>query len=411
MYPIMYHTTLPFAQVLPSCKFTRFDFELQLNSLSLRQKGKRPRQGWGRDVAGLGQGFGKVGAWLGPFTFLPSLHTSKIIFVKTKFLNFQAAYMIANPLSYNRSGFRARLVISLSTLLTLLLLLPIHVLYFYWLQPEKLKIILVEEWGWPKDYAEKVWNEHFGKSPFTLVRRYQTCERFYIPRSLDYRIKRYFTLSVSLAAVSLVLASYGLIFATILKSRKTFGHKERETADKLKTRAQNAKIVKAAIIMTSLTLLPWLPNIVLTVLFEADLQENIESLIGKEALFGIVDATNYLFYTVPWVFPLLNLLTNPVISKSLASFRERKKEGTVLNRTLNTAVTSRSALSNTRLSNKATVYMAVFASRVSSQNVETRQTSAHPTGVEGGGGEGGEGGEGRGNGMTPVVVITNDHAV
>ena len=231
--------------------------------------------------------------------------------------------MIANPLSYNRSGFKARLVISFSTLLTLLLLLPVHVLYFYWLQPEKLKIILVEEWGWPEDYAEKVWNEYFGKSTFTLVRRYQTCERFFIPRSLDYRIKRYFTMTVSLAAVGLVLASYGVIFATILKSRQTFGNKQRETADKLKTRAQNAKIVKAAIIMTGLTLLPWLPNIILTVLFEAKLQTPLEDLIGREELFGIVDATNYLFYTVPWVFPLLNLLTNPVISKSLASLRER----------------------------------------------------------------------------------------
>ena len=81
-----------------------------------------------------------------------------------------------------------------------------------------------------------------------------------------------------------------------------------------------------------------------------------------------------------------------------------------MNRTLNTAVTSRSTLSNTRVSNKAAVHMAVFAGKVN----QTRHQPAHRVGIDGGdgGGEegGGGGGEGR-NGMTPVVVITNDHAL
>ena len=82
-----------------------------------------------------------------------------------------------------------------------------------------------------------------------------------------------------------------------------------------------------------------------------------------------------------------------------------------MNRTLNTAVTSRSTLSNTRVSNKAAVHMAVFAGKVSSQKIETRHQPAHRVGINGGEGGGGGGGGGGRNGMTPVVVITNDHAL
>ena len=132
----------------------------------------------------------------------------------------------------------------------------------------------------------------------------------------------YFTLATKLTAVFMVLVSYAMIFATILKSRKSFGKKQEE-GEKQKRREQNMKIAKKAAIMTGVTLLPWLPNLIMVVLFELGLQEQMVESIGTSAFWKLVDATTYLFYVVPWMFPLLNILTNPVISKSLKSIRRR----------------------------------------------------------------------------------------
>ena len=66
-----------------------------------------------------------------------------------------------------------------------------------------------------------------------------------------------------------------------------------------------------------------LANVIMGVLFEAGLQKKLQDLLGEKGLYGLLDATTYLFYLVPWVFPLLNVLTNPVISKSVKSFQNR----------------------------------------------------------------------------------------
>ena len=226
--------------------------------------------------------------------------------------------MIANPLSYNRSGTRARVVISLFTLLAVIILIPIDVSYFFWLQPQQMIETLEVLWG--KEYTHQTWESYLKDNRFVLDPRYQICQRFFVPGTFDNKMIFYFTMATNLTAVSLVLISYVVIFATILSSRRKFSN-QLEGADKKKTRVQNVKIVKAATIMTAVTLLPYLPHLLFTILVKFGLTTKLEDLLGRKYFYGLMDATTWLYFVVPWIFPLLNAFTNPVICKARNSFQ------------------------------------------------------------------------------------------
>jgi hypothetical protein len=180
----------------------------------------------------------------------------------------------------------------------------------------------MKEW-WGDEYSKYVWDNHLRDNRFKLIKKYQVCQRYFIPKSFDERMITYFQMAVCLVAVCFVLVSYAVIFAMILKSRKTFKGNKQEPGRRQKIRAQNIKIVKAAAIISGITLLPWLPKLIFTVLFEAGLQSSMEKALGERGLFGLLDAIHFLFYVVPWIFPLINFFTHPVITKSFQNFKRR----------------------------------------------------------------------------------------
>ena len=87
------------------------------------------------------------------------------------------------------------------------------------------------------------------------------------------------------------------------------------------------KLVKRSVITSSFTLLPWLPNLFISIfstvasLVDYDwYKETVVEGIPYEWYF-LVDVSVFLYYIVPWIFPLLNILMEPNIRKGIKAFK------------------------------------------------------------------------------------------
>ena len=95
---------------------------------------------------------------------------------------------------------------------------------------------------------------------------------------------------------------------------------------KIRTRRQNMKLVKRTVIISSFTLLPWLPNFFVTIfatvasLVDYDWYDEKTKGILDEWLI-LNDLSVYLYFSVPWIYPLLNILMEPNIRKGIKGFK------------------------------------------------------------------------------------------
>jgi len=225
---------------------------------------------------------------------------------------FQAAYVIARPFNYDREGTPARVTMSVATFVAVTILLPIQVCHFFYLKPGNIEEVAGTE----------TWNK-FKDNTFIYIKRNKNCYRIYFSNTFDSYFIEYYIMLMNTLAILLIVFAYIVIFAMILQSRKRFGDSSEEGRSRKK--AQNMKIVKAALIMTSCSLLPWLPNLLISMFMERfpGCKKWLQEHLGYAAYWGMMDATNYLYYIVPWLFPLLNILTNPAIKKAYKSIRNK----------------------------------------------------------------------------------------
>ena len=240
-------------------------------------------------------------------------------------ISVETAYLMANPLSYDRSGTTARVMICLSTLLAITINLPINVCKFFWIQPQQMLSTMKEVWGWDDADVTFMWEHVYKDNRFYFIKQHQICERLFIPGSFDYRIIMYFIFAGNLIAVILIMVSYAVIFVTIRKSRNTFHANIQESGDIQTRRHKNIKFARAVVMIVGITLFPWLPNLIIAIFIEAGWQEKIQQTLGEKGFYGLIDATTYLLYVVPWIFSLINLLTNPTISKTMKGFSPTRR--------------------------------------------------------------------------------------
>eukprot|EP00116_Pleurobrachia_bachei_P010845 sb/3471107/ len=79
---------------------------------------------------------------------------------------------------------------------------------------------------------------------------------------------------------------------------------------------QNRKLAKRTIVITTATLFPWLPNLVMSIAMRIlSKQDPFHPFFQTDLYFSLNDAVVYLYYTVPWVFPLIHLIFDPYIAQ------------------------------------------------------------------------------------------------
>ena len=143
----------------------------------------------------------------------------------------------------------------LGTVVAVFIQLPITICHFFRLKPSQIQNMYPE-----------LYKEEGAKSIFIYYNRIMTCSRLYWPGTIDLHLITYYILAINLIAIALVIMSYVVILLVLVQSRKKFAKNTSESKRRIK--AQNYKIAKAALLMTSCTMLPWLPNIILRILFE-----------------------------------------------------------------------------------------------------------------------------------------------
>lgn len=144
------------------------------------------------------------------------------------------------------------------------------------------------------------------------------CYRFFWPGTLDYKIIINYILISNITAVLLVILSYVVIVRVVVKSRSMVKASKANLVGNLRTdryKKQNKKIAMISIMTTSLVLLPWLPVLVISVIDGADTLA-IQNTLGPLHTTRLRRASQYLFYLLPWIFPLMTIIGTPAISRA-----------------------------------------------------------------------------------------------
>jgi len=201
--------------------------------------------------------------------------------------------------------------------------LPITICHFFYLQPGEIQD------KYPAAFAE------YGQSFYIYLQKYVLCYRFYYPGTFDYKLITYFTLCVNVLALLYIVLSFAAIAWIVANTRSAAANRRRDqftgsTAvqevkrKQYQQRKQNLNIALRSLVLTVGTTLPWLPSLVMSLLLD------IPNLHGKlwerhgPALYDILDVTNYIYYIVPWLFPLLAIWSNPGIFSAVRNCRPRR---------------------------------------------------------------------------------------
>ena len=68
-------------------------------------------------------------------------------------------------------------------------------------------------------------------------------------------------------------------------------------------------------LLTLGTIVPWLPNLVLSSVMDVD-ERVLAKWLGVPLLYDILDSTNYMYYLVPCIFPVLAVVSDPVLRQA-----------------------------------------------------------------------------------------------
>ena len=227
--------------------------------------------------------------------------------------------MIANPFGYNKESTLTLVVMSSATAFVWLIHLPIMVCHYFVLFPDDMQATL-ERLGYPGAFEHFIKAKVFPYNPSKNARsRY--CERHWVQGSKDATIIVLFIFVLNCLAISLIAVAYVVISVIIVRSRKTFGDRgDDEQAARQRKRSQNKKLALRAFFITFCTLFPWLPNLLVSILNRILTGYDIgHKLNSNKAYLTFMDITIYLYFIIPWVSPLLNLVLEPKINSGLKS--------------------------------------------------------------------------------------------
>eukprot|EP00116_Pleurobrachia_bachei_P007342 sb/3467604/ len=211
------------------------------------------------------------------------------------------AYFIFNPLTYDRKSSLKYLIVA--TCVVWGIHLPIMICHYFPLFPENMKATLVKLGFSEKDFEETIIKNKF---PYYEDEYYRFCARHWVVTSIDEIFLVLNILVLNCTAFGLTVAAFFAITRKIYSSRRTFGNRD-DAESQIRTRRQNTKLLKRSVIVSSFTLLPWLPNFFVTIF----------STVASLVAYGWYVKT----VKVPWIFPLLNLLMEPNIRKGIKAFK------------------------------------------------------------------------------------------
>ena len=217
--------------------------------------------------------------------------------------------MIYRPLGYDRESRRARRVMLFATLFAVTIHLPLTVAHFMFLFPDNLKSTIIDAVGGDVERGTGAFDFLMAMPmPVYYMSSKASCYRYFIAGSLDEGIIVNSLLALHFLALALVLLSFVAILHVILQSRKQF------KVSSFRRREQNRRVGSTAILATSFTLLPWLPNVVTSLALRVE--SNYQWLLQQPSdhyIWNLIDATNYLYYLVPGIFPVLCMFSNPAL--------------------------------------------------------------------------------------------------
>ena len=201
--------------------------------------------------------------------------------------------------------------IIVGTFLAIFVTLPITIVQFFFIFPSN----IVEKY-YQGHHVDKV--EYNLRTFYWYDKHLKICYRVFFPGTIDYKVIIYFIHTVNFIAVSLIVASFIVIATVVMKSRifkqNAGAVSTSEQEQRTRHRKQNFKIARLSVISTLCVLLPWFPSMVISVLF--DVLSTRMHQIGDDWSFFLLRSNQYLYYLVPWTFPLMAILTNPSVSRA-----------------------------------------------------------------------------------------------
>ena len=204
--------------------------------------------------------------------------------------------------------------IIVGTFLTIFVTLPITIVQFFFIFPSNIAEIfnISDELVLPKLHYYNL-TQFYGYD-----KNLKICYRKFFPGTIDYKVIIYFIHTINFIAVSLIVASFIVIATVVMKSRifkqSAGAASTSEREQRTQHRKQNFKIARLPVISTLCVLLPWLPSLVISVLFDVLGARWYQ--IGGDWMDFLLRSNQYLYYLVTWSFPLMAILTNPSISRA-----------------------------------------------------------------------------------------------
>jgi hypothetical protein len=227
------------------------------------------------------------------------------------------AYFICNPLSYNRGKSLKYLV--QGTVLVWTIHLPIMICHYFTLFPEHTKHIL--ERLNLSDLFENVIKADIFPYQRSEVAFYHSCERYWLSGSAEETLIVVIFFILNSTAVGLTIAAFVAI-ARKLSATRRVGHGIGNERNQSRNRRQDQKLAKRGILITVFTLLPWLPNLCISMFAALATRINLHWYShfyrsNKPVMIVLEDISIFLYHSVPWIYPLLNIVVEGNIRKAL----------------------------------------------------------------------------------------------
>ncbi|KAL5267168.1 hypothetical protein ACHWQZ_G004267 [Mnemiopsis leidyi] len=226
-------------------------------------------------------------------------------------VSLEASYMISHPLSYFRDSKNTLVALCIATFSAVFITLPVTIAQFYFLFPGNIQK------HWPQNFKVIVEKSQY----FFYDQDIHLCYRYFFVGTLDYKIIVYFINAVNTVAAFLIAFSFIVIAFAVLKSRglKNEGdnlrspsfNKRKIIRDKQRKR-QNFRIARMSIFSTSCVILPWFPSCILSLIDYSGFYDAL----GVDWTMNLSRFVQFLFYLVPWFFPLMVMATNPDIARA-----------------------------------------------------------------------------------------------
>lgn len=215
----------------------------------------------------------------------------------------------------------------LATVFAVFISTPIFICHFFYLKPSNIK----ELYKHKPDILTMVDTKDvfFYDEDVTFM-----CYRQFFPGTLDNKVLVYTVLTLNFTAVSLIIGSFlTIVFVVLRMQYRRIGPSDQRSA---RDKKQNRKIALMAIVTTLAVSLPWSVNNIFSLLNEITEFRNywygLEGFEGvhRSVRYPIYHFMVYSYYLIPVIFPLMNMLANPAVSKITKTLLSKIEQHTIV---------------------------------------------------------------------------------